>query len=289
MEYLVLDEAVKAGLAVKETGSVPKLHLENNTGKEVLIIQGEYVLGGGQNRMFGNTFLERGFKGEVPVFCVQRGRWNPGSVPDGYSSPSKRTAPAVFRAATAGQGAVWNSIGETSHSLHALSSTGDYGEIERQKQGDINQYLEGFSYRRDSVGVIVAIKKNGSVSLGVDVFDQAGTMEKNYRKIVESHVLEAIASGRDLGQSDNDLKIDMGLFLKKAEGFELKRSGSVSIGENYQLLGAGVEGSALAYRETPLYVNFSSRSDPQTPIAHTGYRRLHAPQSTLIGAGSRNA
>ena len=66
LDYLVLDEAIQQGLQIEDTGVVPSLRVQNNTGRLVLMLQGEYVLGGKQNRMVAHSILlPAGYAGEI--------------------------------------------------------------------------------------------------------------------------------------------------------------------------------------------------------------------------------
>ena len=62
---------------VSEGGSVPFLRAENNGSKPVLILDGEELTGGKQNRIVNTTIIiaaETSIK--IPVSCVEAGRWN---------------------------------------------------------------------------------------------------------------------------------------------------------------------------------------------------------------------
>lgn len=77
LEYMVFDEAINSGLKISETNDVGSLHASNKTGLDVLVLQGEYVIGGKQNRMMKrNMLLAKDYDGFVPVRCVEKNRWD---------------------------------------------------------------------------------------------------------------------------------------------------------------------------------------------------------------------
>src|SRR5690554_3713557 len=78
--YLLLEEALQMGCLeigeVSQSGSVNTVLVANNAAQPVLIFDGEELLGAKQNRMVNATILIAAqTKVEVPVSCVERGRW----------------------------------------------------------------------------------------------------------------------------------------------------------------------------------------------------------------------
>jgi len=78
--YLTLDEALAKGLAVvtevSESGSVPQLLVKNLGRQQVLILDGEELIGAKQNRIVNLTILVPAQTTiEIPVSCVEAGRW----------------------------------------------------------------------------------------------------------------------------------------------------------------------------------------------------------------------
>jgi len=80
-DYLLLDEALEAELVlvteVNEGGAVPELKVENRSGKNLLILDGEELVGAKQNRIVNATILIAAHATlAVPVTCVEQGRWS---------------------------------------------------------------------------------------------------------------------------------------------------------------------------------------------------------------------
>ena len=80
LEYIGLDEAAAAGLVVTEidqSGSVGTLAVSNPLKDNVLLYEGEELIGAKQNRVLERTILVHAqSKTPVPVNCVERGRWS---------------------------------------------------------------------------------------------------------------------------------------------------------------------------------------------------------------------
>ena len=83
LEVATLDEARKSGaLAITERAqaSVPELIVENRGKVHVLLLAGEILLGGKQNRVLREDILLPPLSGarSIGVYCVEQGRWNEG-------------------------------------------------------------------------------------------------------------------------------------------------------------------------------------------------------------------
>ena len=79
--YRLLSDAIEAGEAVveevSEGGSVPLLAVLNKANESILVPEGEILVGGKQNRVVNLTVLVAvGKRFEVPVSCVEQGRWS---------------------------------------------------------------------------------------------------------------------------------------------------------------------------------------------------------------------
>ena len=78
-DYVTLEEALPLGFRVTEVdeaGAVPELAVHNPLDKDVLLYDGEELLGAKQNRILNVTVLvAAGSKTRIPVSCVEQGRW----------------------------------------------------------------------------------------------------------------------------------------------------------------------------------------------------------------------
>jgi hypothetical protein len=71
-------QRLRAGQEVSEDAEVNRLLVTNRSGKTLILIAGELVVGGKQDRMVGHDCLIEASAKPVPidVFCVEHGRWN---------------------------------------------------------------------------------------------------------------------------------------------------------------------------------------------------------------------
>ena len=85
LEYKLLSEAIDdSSFVIKEAnmyGSVNNLTAYVESDEDILVLKGEYVVGGKQNRMITvNALIDKDAgKINIPVHCVEHGRWNYGA------------------------------------------------------------------------------------------------------------------------------------------------------------------------------------------------------------------
>jgi len=135
-----------SGFAIEEVsqgGSVPFLRAKNDSEFYILLIAGQMVKGGKQNRgINADMVIKPGSTAEIPVTCVEQGRWSAGAraryqhgaFDHGGFEPSFLRASKMrdvhesrraSRPPVASQSAVWGSIHEMATALHADSRSSD--------------------------------------------------------------------------------------------------------------------------------------------------------------------
>lgn len=130
------------GLVIDEVngGSVPQLSVNNPTAKAQLILEGDILEGGRQDRMAAETTLVMpGQSIVIPVNCVEAGRWNSGR---GHRSTNLKTAYSVREARRRAfkmepgmaQGAVWERISRIEEGLGERSATSNFKERATARQ-----------------------------------------------------------------------------------------------------------------------------------------------------------
>ena len=134
LEIATFDEARAQGtLTVTERAqaSVPELIAENRGKTHVLLLAGEILVGGKQNRVLREDLLLPPLSGprNIAVYCVEQGRWNEGRKD--FDSRSSLVQPSV-RSEVLGraeQGRIWSGVASASRQLRAPSPTGSYQAV----------------------------------------------------------------------------------------------------------------------------------------------------------------
>lgn len=79
--YVLLEDALKTGKftikEVSQSGSVPELFVINELEQDVLLLEGDILIGAKQHRTINATMIVgRKSEQKIPVSCVERGRWS---------------------------------------------------------------------------------------------------------------------------------------------------------------------------------------------------------------------
>jgi len=247
---LTLDEGVRAGLVVvAEEGSlqglirpgttiprnsraeVNRLVLVNNSDRPLLLLAGEVVTGGKQDRVIALDRIVPPKSGpmDLSVFCVEHGRWV-GSSEHFGSMKSQMAQPSVRLPAMAehSQQGVWDRVEsavggmaaaapQASPSLHATTSYAkamQNPEVEKTVGSIANDY-DGLLRELRKVGakgVVVAI--NGRITWA-DVFASTDLLEKYWQKLIRSYAADSLTTVSARGQADQK---SAQLFLDQLQG-----------------------------------------------------------------------
>jgi len=220
--------------------SVNELVLVNDSGKPLLLLAGEVVSGGKQNRIIGADVIVPP-KSEpmlLTVFCVEHGRWTAGG--GAFTSAKAIAHPGIRKEAQASksQQGVWDSVARAAGALAAASPTQDYthvlespeakrrvDEAAREIAEDYERELREQIRGRSAVGVVVAI--NGEL-VWSDVFPNAELFRKYWPKLLRSYVMEAESRGHG-DEPPWGRKLTSVPTVKQAESFLLEDGGRVSV------------------------------------------------------------
>src|SRR5215212_938992 len=150
--YVTLEEALPLGFQVTEVdaaGSVPELLASNPLDADVLLYDGEELLGAKQNRILNVSVLV-GARSEtrIPVWCVEEGRWSARSA--AFAAGRHSASPAVRRMkadrlseapleAGRAQSAVWEAVAAQAGRHGVVSSTGAQADVFEAREGALDQ------------------------------------------------------------------------------------------------------------------------------------------------------
>ena len=267
LAYRTLAEALAEGWAEvteKTQASVPELRLTNRGTLAILVVDGEEIVGGRQNRIVNKSFLvAAGTAIDLPVTCVEHGRWHETTprFSSGESAPaSLRNVKfdAVtrnlreFGRAVADQGAIWDGVAAREAAAGSQSPSGALHAIYEKRGSDLATYLDAFPYPRCALGLVVAL--NGRMA-GAEIFDQSRTAEALWPKLIRGYALDAISGpiGLAVGR-DRAIR-----FLARAHHAHCDVFPSLGLGEEVRLTGDGLVGSALIHDGTLVHASLFRR------------------------------
>ncbi len=266
-DFITLDEGIRSGdVVVTEVGNlhstmqrrppyqprpyggaeVNRLVLVNNSKHPLILLAGEVVTGGKQDRVVGKDRIVPAESDPVDlaVFCVEHGRWIETSTKfDTHASVMLQPSVRMKAMADQDQQKVWDEVGksrsvmaskaaaappvagggggsatEYSYSIQQLESTTSYAKARENKavQKQVESIAQPMqkSYEsvikqlrnQNAVGVVVAVK--GRV-VWADMFASSALLAKYWPKLLESYATEALTMP---GAREE-------ISIKEAEGF----------------------------------------------------------------------
>jgi hypothetical protein len=237
-QFLTLDEGIRSGeVVVTESGNgaplirrrgpsplpqsgaqVNKLVLINNSKRPLLLLAGEIVTGGKQDRVIGKDRIvpPESDPIDLGVFCVEPGRWVAHSdkfgTIIGLAQPSVRAKAMVDK----DQQKVWDQVATSREAMIAAAAppmvgpamagaggrtttsyaaTVENAEVKKQLDEVVVPMQQSYTQLmhqlrdRNAVGVVVAV--NGEI-IWADIFASPSLLEKYWPKLVRSYAAEAM-------------------------------------------------------------------------------------------------
>jgi hypothetical protein len=258
LEILTLDESRARGtLTITERGqaTVPELIAENHGKAHVLLLAGEILIGGKQNRVLREDLLlpPRSGPRHIAVYCVEQGRWNEGRKD--FDSRGSVVQPSVRSQVLgkAAQSRIWSGIAAASRGLHAPSATGSYQAI--YEQPDVRAHLDRATRSFDLTAAPAAVGATvfvGPDLAAVDAFHSPGLFAREWPKLLRAYVLDAYRAAGAWDESAARSRAD-GL-LRAAARIEGRARPSVGVGRLFEFALDGRRGAALLFEGRAIHL-----------------------------------
>lgn len=258
-DFITLDEGIRSGeVVVTEVGNlhstmrrrppyqvrpysgaeVNRLVLVNNSKHPLILLAGEVVTGGKQDRVVGKDRIVPAESDPVDlsVFCVEHGRWTETSAKfDTHASVMLQPSVRGKAMAEKDQQKVWDAVGSSRAAMSAnivaaptiaggsggavdnrslyvgeLNSTTSYAKARENKavQAQVDSIVEPMqkSYEsvikqlrnQNAVGVVVAVK--GHI-VWADMFASSALLGKYWPKLLDSYATEALTMPGERGET----------------------------------------------------------------------------------------
>jgi hypothetical protein len=200
--------------------SVNELALVNRSGKKLVLLAGEVIVGGKQDRIVQEDLVIPPISVPVAlnVFCVEHGRWTARNASHGSGGGGAPRAAAPETAARfdslgavahpklraaaqdkKAQGEVWSEVSKNNAKLGTANGTDTYQEVYKSgrvgaQMEDYLRVLEREVLQPGVVGVVVA--RNGK-AVWADVFASHRLFASYWPKLLKSYVVDALGDDRD--------------------------------------------------------------------------------------------
>jgi hypothetical protein len=237
-------ERPSSGIGIpRRTAEVNRLMLTNNSDRPLILLAGEIVMGGKQDRVVGKDRLipAKSEPIDLGVFCVEPHRWVGSTALFGGASFAMAQPSVRLKAmADKDQQAVWDEVARSKKfvadavsapAAQAIAGTSSYAKTmeNHEVQARMNALAAPIERSYDklmrelraqnAVGAVVAV--NGEI-VWADIFASASLLEKYWPKLVRSYAAEAVSArqGRAIWVGATPSATDAQRFL---EDFDARR------------------------------------------------------------------
>ncbi|PYM18699.1 MAG: hypothetical protein DMD78_27125 [Candidatus Rokuibacteriota bacterium] len=248
---VTLDEAQASGeLLITEHGSatVPELIVNNRGKAHVLMLAGEILVGGKQNRVLREDILLPPLSGPRPisVYCVEQGRWS-GSRKE-FQSKSYVAQPSLRRQLLekTDQHQVWAEV-DRSLNAQGLAAVRGSSYARVYESEDVAKRLDDGARGLEApaphaLGAMVLV---GQALGGLDAFHDAGLFGREWRKLLRAHLLESYGAPPPATLGDDETRQRARTFLGAVAGAGGSARGNAGVGQLFEFRGKDFRGTAL--------------------------------------------
>jgi hypothetical protein len=231
------------------------LLLDNRSEEPVLAIQGEELVGAKQNRTLNVSILAAQGKTEIPVTCIEQGRWGYRSrhfASGGIEHYKLRQAKAAMVSSSrkrmrsrprhrrvesygADQGSVWHEVDSqiAQHSVPSPTSSMSDVYADRRVSSRLDRFDVGLKLPEATRGVVVAF---GQRVVSAEIFECPAVFQKLWPRILRSYAFTAmnqLANGQDQAEANGGPTLEQAeTFLLEPCNVEAEPEDSVGLGQD---------------------------------------------------------
>ena len=276
-----------SGLVVEEleTAAVETLSARNPTKTPILIVEGEHLIGGKQNRNVNVTVLVPPMTNlEIPVTCVEQGRWDqareyrraPSLTPRRVRLRNQAAVHESMRATGSrhgDQGAVWDAVDEVLGDLDTESETSAVADGDAVYQRDgrrlrAAEELASLGPLPAQCGIAVS---HGRHVVAIELFGSHSLLASHWSAVIRSHLLEPVRpEGRPSATAVLELFRLFGRVLPR-------QSPGIGLGHEHRVKHVRIVGQALTLDSSIVHASAfrpssGTRSRRSTPAGHRSHR-----------------
>lgn len=265
-DILTLKKGFELGLVeVKECehSTVNTLIVKNHSVTPLLLVDGEEIIGGDQNRIVNATILVAPeSESKIPVNCTEHGRW-------GYKHEFKQSEyiatsrvrsskEIASRSNLSAQQAVWDSIDELEYSREFHSPTQAMSESYDNIKVDLDDALAHFSAVDGQSGVVVII--DGEIK-GFELFFNSAIYKEFHGKILKSYLVDT-----DINDNIFTINTDTAKSLiESAITAEYVNKPSNGLEEVFEFENPEGLGKVYAYQDEVIHMSYFKNNTENTP------------------------
>jgi ARG/rhodanese/phosphatase superfamily protein len=267
---------------VSQSGMVDRIRVVNKSPHRILLLDGQQLVGAKQNRVMNtDVLIPAKTTLEVPVSCVEQGRWHHKSstfVPSGISprrvrlrkTDSVRASLARDSGHRSDQGEVWNEVRSLLEENQEHSPTEAVTDLMESKKQEFKAARDVVvpAMPKDAVGLICL--DHGRL-LAVEMFDKVSTFRAVLPSLVDSYVADW-SRGRRKEDKHAHAMMGVDYFMRILRQLSSKRwadHDSPGEGRDWRFDNKRITASALKWKDTPVHVQVFTKEPEDRP------QRLH--------------
>lgn len=296
--YISLKDGIAHGLTVKELpggGSVRDLVVQNASEHNVLVFEGEEVLGAQQNRTFDiSVLVPAGSQLTVPVSCVEAGRWDGSRNAEEFRASPQAAHPRLrsqkvsqsYVSQRAGletradQSRVWEEVGERSVMVGSQSPTRSLHEAYETRRSQLLRITEPISPAENQIGMIGVIA--GKVS-ALDLVSRPEVFADLHSALLQGYALDAIVAEDSTAEFTKE---EAEAFVETAVENRILEGDGIGLGRDFRFESPALVGAGLISGEELIQLSVFP-SAPEEDTQETNPRSARVPNRTRIQRPSR--
>jgi hypothetical protein len=255
-----LEEAIQSGRTsiaeVGEHGTVGLVRVTHGGSLPLLIVDGEQVAGAKQDRIFNASFLVApGQSVDLPVSCVERGRWSGSrhfnstriTIPPGARAAKARRVEASLRRGEGyqtDQSMVWRDVDHYLARTDTHSPTAAFTDAYRSRRHHADSGVSSCTPLDGQVG-IAGVSSAGLVSL--DLFGSPTLYARGWEKVARGLFAE-VYDGREVPGEPESLDV-VHRALRTVTDAEPRVAAAPGLGDTVHMGGSGVISVGVAWNE----------------------------------------
>lgn len=240
---------------------VGAVHVRNHSRGPVLLLAGEILRGGRQDRVSNTDAMIRpGTEVALPVSCVERLRWargEPGFSSGGSAAPGIRSvlsrtvtsSLSVSGVPSSDQAAVWEAVDQVGQRLGTRSRTASLSNHCSQRRELVEEVLRELPQVADACGVVMQTQNHMVV---LDVFDRPETFARYRIGLMEGYALHVVLAGPLRGAAAFPPPGDTRRLLA---GLSVSEFATIGLGRELRVSSLRALGSALVVAGVPVHLS----------------------------------
>lgn len=279
---------------ISDSGSIGEVSLVNKMHSMVLLLGGQELAGGKQDRITNTHVLAApGSTIRVPVSCVEDGRWSVSShqfqVTGFVALPSIELAKTqqVSESMRHGSGPhshqaeIWELIAAKRLAAEVAPTTGALSELYQAKATELEAFVERLpATGEELVGAVFFIN---DVMSSITLFDTATTFSLVAGDLMRSNALEALTNL--IGKAPDAPEIEVRSFLEEAKTADCRLYPGVGAGEEIRFSSSGLSGSAIVHSGRVISLSAYNLGMDEISDSDTSNHASQHPTPTLSWAG----